>query len=115
MAKYVFIESTDPFDVPDIGRIYDVTVWLARSGNAVTVLLIDQAVLAARAGQHTFWFAELQRAGVEVRADATSLRRHAVSPHALAPGVRPSEETVESVLNGRQRLWITDQQPSEAA
>ena len=44
----------------------------------MTLYLTHGGVLAARAGQHTFWFAALTRIGVEILADERSLRERGI-------------------------------------
>ncbi len=78
MAKYLLVESRDPFATDDVRYFYDLAASLARAANRVTLYLTHDGVLAARAGQHTFWFAALARVGVEVthcggRNDAVAL------------------------------------------
>ena len=63
---------------------------LARAANQVTLLLTHAGVLAARAGEHTFWFAALAREGVEVLADGRSLRERGIAGARLSPGVKPT-------------------------
>jgi sulfur transfer complex TusBCD TusB component (DsrH family) len=87
MSSYLFIESGDPFEHVDGRSNYDLATSLARARNRVTLLLVENGVLAARTGEHTFWFAELIRAGVEVLADDDSLRARGISETSLTPYV----------------------------
>ena len=79
MAKYLLVESRDPFETQRRPP-------LLRSGRVAgarreprDALPHAGGVLAARAGQHTFWFAALIRVGVEVLADARSLRERGIA------------------------------------
>jgi intracellular sulfur oxidation DsrE/DsrF family protein len=88
MAKYLLIESRDPFETDNVHYFYDLATGLARAAHQVTVYLTENGVRAARAGEHTFWFAALARVGVEVLADGPSLRARGIPAERLSPGVR---------------------------
>jgi intracellular sulfur oxidation DsrE/DsrF family protein len=91
MAKYLLIESRDPFETEDVRHFYDLATSLARAANRVTLVLTQDGVRAARAGHHTFWFVALAQVGVEVLADRRSLRERGLTADRLPPGVRPTE------------------------
>ena len=107
MAKYLLVESRDPFETDDVRHFYDLPASLARAANRVTLYLTDGGVLAARAGQHTFWLAALIRIGVEILADARSLRERGIPLHALAAGVTVTvaDSGVDRLAEGRTTLW----------
>jgi predicted peroxiredoxin len=107
MARYLRIESHDPFENDDVRHLYDLATSLARAANRVTLYLTHNGVLAARAGEHTFWFAALARVGVEVLADGRSLRARGLAPEQLSPGVRPTgaETLADRLAEGRQTIW----------
>ena len=48
MAKYLLIESRDPFETNDVGYFYDLAAGLAQKGNTVTLFLVQNGVLPAR-------------------------------------------------------------------
>ena len=62
----------------------------------MTLFLTQAGVLAARAGEHTFWFAALARQGVEVLADERSLRERGIAGAQLSPGVKPTSVDTRS-------------------
>ena len=107
MAKYLLVESRDPFETDDVRHFYELPASLARAANRVTLYLTDGGVLAARAGQHTFWLAALIRIGVEILADARSLRERGIPLHALSPGVTATvtDGGVYRLAEGRTTLW----------
>ena len=107
MAKYLLVESRDPFETDDVRHFYELPASLARAANRVTLYLTDGAVLAARAGQHTFWLAALIRIGVEILADARSLRERGIPLDALSPAVTPTaaDSAVDHLAEGRMTLW----------
>jgi len=107
MAKYILIESRDPFESRDTSYFFDLAIRLARSENKVTLFLVQNGVLPTRAGEHSLFFAELSRAGVEVVADSFSLKERGIAPARLASGVQPAETdlVVDRLAEGRKVLW----------
>jgi predicted peroxiredoxin len=107
MSKYLLIESRDPFESNDVRYFYDLAASLARAENRVTLFLVQNGVLAARAGEHTFWFAELVKAGVEILADDFSLRERGISGQRLTIAVKPAaiDTVIDRLGEGRKTLW----------
>ena len=50
MAKYLLIESRDPFESNDVAFAYGLASDLAKEGNEVTLFLVQNGVLPARPG-----------------------------------------------------------------
>ena len=48
MAKYLLIESRDPFDSNDVANYYNLASGLAAAGNDVTLFLVQNGVFPAR-------------------------------------------------------------------
>jgi hypothetical protein len=89
MARFVFVESRDPYECADCAQFLDLVAGVHRRAHDVTLFLVQNAVLAAREGAvHAGGYSELARAGVAVVADAFALRERAVDR--LAVGVQPS-------------------------
>jgi intracellular sulfur oxidation DsrE/DsrF family protein len=107
MAAYLFIESVDPFESNDSARYWEMASGLAQQGDQVTVLLVQNGVLAARAGAHADGLGALSRAGVEVLAEDFSLRERGIGPDRLASGVRaaPLDVVLDHMGAGRRVLW----------
>jgi sulfur relay (sulfurtransferase) complex TusBCD TusD component (DsrE family) len=107
MSKYLLIESRDPFESQDSRAFYDLAASLARDANEVTLFLVQNGVLGARAGEHARWYVELGKAGVEVLADDFSLRERGIQDARLAPGVKASslDVVVDQLGEGRKTLW----------
>lgn len=113
MARYLLVESRDPFATEDVRHFYDLPASLARGFNRVTLYLTRDGVYAARAGQHTFWIAALTSAGVEILADAGALRERGIPVDALSPGVRPTAGTaVTRLAAGGTTIWDPARLPS---
>ncbi len=88
MSRYVFIESRDPFESKDTQFIEETAISVKERGHEVTVFLVQNGVLAARASAHRL--GRLAEAGVTVLADDLSLRERGINPDDLAPSIRES-------------------------
>ncbi len=107
MARYLLIESRDPFESNDVAYYYDLATDLARHGNEVTLFLVQNGVLPARPGVHSDLLAKVARSGAEILADEFSLRERAIPADALIPGVKasPLDVVVDQLAEGRKALW----------
>jgi sulfur relay (sulfurtransferase) complex TusBCD TusD component (DsrE family) len=107
MASYLLIESRDPFESNDVPRFYELAASLARAENDVTLFLIQNGVLAARARETGSPFADLGRSGVKVLADDFSLRERGIPAARLSPGVAPAtvDVIVDRLAAGVAALW----------
>jgi predicted peroxiredoxin len=106
MARYVFIESRDPFESRDTQFMEDTAVAVKERGHEVTVFLVQNGVLAARktAGR----LGRLAEAGVTVLADDFSLRERGINAGELAPGIRESgiDVLVDAIVQENTKaLW----------
>src|SRR5262245_64191277 len=90
MSKYLLIASRDPFESGDVGHYYDLATQLVKSGNEVTVFLVQNGVLPARRGPRSAALSSLATAGVEVLADDFSLKERGITADQLATGVKSS-------------------------
>ena len=95
MAKYLLIESRDPFEYGDVAYFCKQAGDLAAGGNEVTLFLVQNGVLMARGGIGVNPLADaVKSAGtgkLEVLADGFCLRERAIKSDALLPGVRSSD------------------------
>ena len=107
MAKYLLIESRDPYDSQDTGFCYDLAKDLAKDGNDVTLFLIQNGVLPARPGSKSAALTDIASAGVEVLADDFSLRERGISESGLLDAVKPAsiETVVDQLAEGRKAIW----------
>ena len=105
MSSYVLIESRDCFESGDTEFCRDLARQLAAAGHQVTLFLVQNGVLPARAGARVPGFAELARAGVEVFADDFSLRERAIEN--LQPGVKASaiDLVIDRMAEGCKVFW----------
>ena len=106
MAKYLLIESRDPFET-DVSAYLDLAANLKKEGNEVTLFLVQNGVLPARKSARSETLSKLAQAGVEVLADDFSLRERGIAAARLAPGVKaaPIETVVDQLAEGRKALW----------
>jgi hypothetical protein len=107
-SHYVFIESRDPFESPDTAFVADTATALNGRGHAVTVFLVQNAVLATRAGARGSRLPALAGAGVNVWADDFSLRERGITAGEMTPGVRetPIDALVDLLTQaGTKAVW----------
>jgi hypothetical protein len=107
MARYLLIESRDPFENRDTERWGELAVGLVREGHAVTLFLVQNGVLAARIGARAGALASAIGAGVTVLADEFSLRERGILGERLAPAVASAslDVVVEHLEEGGKALW----------
>jgi len=107
MAKYLLIESRDPFESNDVGYFYDLAKALAADGNDVTLFLVQNGVFAARPSARSEMVNEVTAAGVTVLADEFSLRERGIRPDRLVAGVQPApiDVVIDRLAEGCKALW----------
>jgi len=107
MAKYLLIESRDPFESNEAQGYYDLAAGLAKEGNEVTLFLVQNGVLPARKSTKSELLTRLAGVGVEVLADEFSLRERGIDGQRLAPAVKaaPLDVVLDQLAEGRKTLW----------
>ena len=107
MAKYLLIESRDPWETNDAGTWQELASSLAKEGHTVTFFLLQNGVLPARRSAASASLSALASAGVEVLADDFSLRERGISPERLAPGIKPApiDVVIDHMVEGRKVVW----------
>lgn len=105
MAEYLLIESRDPFESNDVAYYYDLARGLVAEGNQVTLLLVQNAVLAARPGAQAPALRALVAAGVKVLGDDFALRERGIKK--LADGVKEAaiDVVADHLEAGHKILW----------
>jgi hypothetical protein len=103
--EYLLIESRDPFECGEVGYYYALAKDLAFAGNRVTLLLVQNGVLAARANAQAPGLAAAVKAGVSVLADDFSLKERGIAR--LREGVTstPIDVVVDHLEAGHKTLW----------
>lgn len=107
MAKYLVIESRDPFDSSDSNYFSELVQGIAGRGNQTTVLLIQNGVLPARQGcKYNDRIANLVRSKVQVLADGFSLRERAIRNVTDGVQITEIERIVDLLLEpGTKAIW----------
>ena len=106
MARYVFIESRDPFESRDTQFVEETAIAVKERGHEVTVFLVQNGVLGARASVRRL--GRLAEAGVTLLADDLSLRERGITAEELAYGVRESaiDALVDALVQENTKaLW----------
>jgi hypothetical protein len=105
MVNYLLIESRDPFARE--GFCTALARSLARDGQHVEVLLVQNGVLGARAGAHAGALAGMANAGVALHADEFSLRERGIAADRLGHGVRPAslDLVIDRLAEGWRVVW----------
>jgi predicted peroxiredoxin len=107
-SHYLLIESRDPFDSADTRFVSDTATALRARGRPVTVFLVQNGVLATRAGARGSHVSQLKEAGVTVLADDFSLRERGIETGELTSGVREAgvDALVDLIMQpGTKTLW----------
>jgi len=107
MAKYLLIESRDPWESNDCGSWQELAGNLVKEGHTVTFFLLQNGVLPARKSAGSAGLSALASAGVEVLADDFSLRERGIGPDRLAPGIKPApiDIVIDHMVEGRKVVW----------
>lgn len=107
MAKYLFIESRDPFDSADAKYFPELVQSVANRAEAVTLALVQNGVLAARPGSnHSEQIAQLMKNKVKVLADGFSLKERAINRPLAGIEVTDMDRLVTLLLEpGTKAIW----------
>ncbi|MEA5512085.1 DsrE family protein [Crocosphaera sp. UHCC 0190] len=106
MAKYFLIESQSPFESTEVNNNYQLAADLAASGNEVTLLLIENGVLAARSFVAAQGLTNLNK--VTLLADKFSLDERGIDSSELASNIEVSSVTsiVNAMSQGQKMMWL---------
>jgi hypothetical protein len=107
VANYLLIESRDPFESNDVASYSALAAGLLAEGHAVTLFLVQNGVLPARAGVASEGLSTLVAKGARVLADDFSLRERGIPVGRLASGVQaaPLDVIVDQLAAGSKTLW----------
>lgn len=107
MAKYLVIESRDPFDSSDSNYFAELVQGIAARGNETTLFLVQNGVLPARQGaKHNDIIAKLVLNKVKVLADGFSLRERAIGKLAAGVAVADIDRLVDLLMEpGTKAIW----------
>ena len=107
MAKYLLIESRDPFDSSDSEYFAELVQGISNRGNDTVLFLVQNGVLPSRKGsQHSETISKLIQSNVKVVADGFSLRERAIVNLLDGVEVANMERLVDLLLEpGSKAIW----------
>ena len=105
MDHYLLIESRDPFESNEVAYYYELSKGLVEAGNQVTLLLVQNGVLAARPSTHSAALSALGKSGVMILADEFSLKERGISKLAEGVAATPIDVVVDHLEAGHKTLW----------
>lgn len=106
MSRYLLMASRSPWESAAGNEPYRLARDLAAAGHEVTLFLVQNGVLAARAGAHD---AGLESVGAAtVLADDFSLRERAIPSGGLRPGIRAAaiDVAADQIARGARAIWM---------
>jgi sulfur transfer complex TusBCD TusB component (DsrH family) len=107
MAKYLLIESRDPFDSSDSEYFAELVEGIAKRGNETTLFLVQNGVLPARKGsKYNGVIADLIKNKVKVVADRFSLKERGIRQLAEGVDTADTDRLVDLLLEaGTKAIW----------
>ena len=105
MTEYLLIESRDPFESNDVGYYYDLARGLLEAGNQVTLLLVQNAVLAARPSAQAPGLRALAGSGIKILADDFALKQRGITKLLDGVQVAAIDVVVDHLEAGHKTLW----------
>ena len=107
MARYLFIESRDPFTDRTVKEHFDLARDLAARSHQVELYLVQDAVLLGRKAVAADGLDELAQAGVTILADDFSLLQRGVGEEEVRPQckVSPISRVVEALEADYKVIW----------
>jgi sulfur relay (sulfurtransferase) DsrF/TusC family protein len=107
MAKYVFIESRDPFDSSDSECFAELVRGISSRGNEATLFLVQNGVLPLRRGsKQNETISKSIKAKVKVLADGFSLRERAIENTVEGVEVADIDRLVDLLFEpGTKAVW----------
>jgi predicted peroxiredoxin len=105
MAEYLLIESRDPFESNEVGYYCELARGLVEVGNRVTLFLVQNAVLAARASAQAPQLRALAGSGIKILADDFALKERGITRLLDGVQVAPIETVVDHLEAGHKTLW----------
>ena len=107
MAKYLLIETRDPFASKGFAQHCELASALAKDGAEVTLFLAENGVLAARGAARLHALEKLARLGVPVLADEFALRERGIVASEVADQVKgvSLDALVARLGTGAKAIW----------
>ena len=107
VAEYMFIESQDLFDGGASRSTLELCQNLAKSGNKVELVFVQNAVLGLRAPAFTTLLAEIAGTGVEFHADLVSLQARGIQGSEIPKFVKTGDldRVITNLAAGKKVIW----------
>jgi sulfur relay protein TusB/DsrH len=108
MAKYLLVETRDPFDSADVADVFDLAKGLAAGSEDTAVFLVQNGVLGTRRASTAAAALRDLTSSMTVLADEFSLRERGIGTDELVEGVSPADidRLVELLLDDdRKVIW----------
>ena len=107
MANYLLIESRDPFESKGFAQRSELASLLIADGSGVTIFLVENGVLAARASAKLRELDKLAKSGVEILADEFALKERGIAAGDIASAVKPSkvDALISRLAAGAKAIW----------
>lgn len=107
MKGYLFIQSQDQFYDARTSAQYKLVVSLAQANENVSILLVQNAVLATRKGVSSNIYADFNQHNIQIYADELSLKQREISLEKLSDGIKPVkiDVVIDAMLNGDKVVW----------
>jgi hypothetical protein len=107
VTSYLLIESRDPFGSTAFRRRCELAAALRAGGSDVTLFLVENAVLGARAAARLPALEKLAKLGVQLLADEFALRERGIGDGGITPRVRSAgpEMLVQLLAGGARTIW----------
>jgi sulfur relay (sulfurtransferase) complex TusBCD TusD component (DsrE family) len=106
MAKYLLVESRDPFETKGTLEYYELAAQLAKESE-LTLFLLQNGVFPARRCRESQRLMDLAKAGVRVLAEEFSLRERGIRNDQLCEGIESAglDVVIDQLAEGRKALW----------
>lgn len=107
MTRFFFIQSREPITDNRANDDYTLIHNLAAASHEVTVMLVQNGVIAARRGSIVPTFDTLCDSKARLLADPFSLAQRQIADDQLKSGVEPSalDAVVKAMLTGYKVIW----------
>jgi predicted peroxiredoxin len=107
VSDYMVIESQDLLDGPSARSTLDLCQNLAKSGNRVEVMLVQNAVLGLRAPDLRTRLTEIADAGVHFIADRVSLQMRGIQESEIPKFVKANDldTVIVGMASGKKLIW----------
>ena len=107
MARYLFIESTDPLSNYEDIEWYRYISALSESGHHVSIYYVNEGVTATRAGARTNLPFSMIASGVNLFADEWSIRERGMTDSLLIDGIEITSTflIVDALASGDHVVW----------